>query len=149
MQSKRVRDSSTSLGMTKACRTPLGWKLDKMRMAVSTFNAQPPRFNRLPRDPWQIRHCIEMFVTRKDRQLMLARLRCDPEIMPWNWSAFGRQLASQPRVMRGCNAIDWQRRKFLFDHPEPLLISCAGDVILGYQNEIRRARSAKARCVGR
>ena len=90
-----------------------------------TFRSSCSVAPELPRDPLQIRHGIEMFVTRKNWQLMLTRLRCNPEIMPWNWSALGRQLAPQRRVMRSRNAIDWQRRKFLFDYPEPLLISCA------------------------
>ncbi len=54
---------------------------------------------------------------------MLTCLFCNPEIVPWNRPAFGREFTSQRGVVRGRDAINGQRRKFLFDYPKPLLIT--------------------------
>jgi len=64
-----------------------------------------------------------MFVAGEDGQLMLTGLRCDPEIVPRNWTALCGELAAKCCVMPSGGTVDRQRRKFPFDQAKPLLVA--------------------------
>src|SRR6266487_899250 len=93
-------------------RCPL--RIDSTRQKIER-NAPAVRALSLPRDSPKIGHNVEVLITRKNWQMMLARLRRNPKIVPRNWAASRRELLSQHRVIHSCDTTNGQRREFLFN----------------------------------